>query len=95
MYFWSFASRGLGCTRTKRWRTIYGLFLVTAVLWLLTDGVEALMYAEVLPNVPSGEPLDFLWRLPFVSLVAAGCIRELSFSAAQEKSGDEEGAPTS
>ena len=34
--------------RSERWRAIYGLTALTALLWIVTDGLEALQYAAVI-----------------------------------------------
>ena len=67
------------CTTQPRWRAIYGGFLLTAVLWLVTDGLEALMYGRVLTPIPSGTPLDFLWWLPSLTLLLTARVREHAF----------------
>lgn len=50
------------------------LLLVTAVLWLVTDIMEALSYLGALP-ADSGRPLDLAWFPPYVTLVAAARTR--------------------
>jgi diguanylate cyclase (GGDEF)-like protein len=65
-------------TTSPRWRLVYGFLLATAALWLLTDGLETLMNVELLPGRESGTPLDLLWWLPFLALVAAARLRELA-----------------
>jgi diguanylate cyclase (GGDEF)-like protein len=66
-------------TPSPRWRAVYGLLLATALLWFATDFVETLMLAKVVVEVPSGTPLDFLWWLPLLGLIAAGRVREHPF----------------
>ncbi|HEY5907924.1 MAG TPA: hypothetical protein VIZ31_07750, partial [Vicinamibacteria bacterium] len=58
--------------RAGRGRAVFGCLLVTSILWFVTDFAETLLYAGVLPALPSGTPWDFVWWLPFLTLVAAG-----------------------
>jgi len=56
----------------RRWRTVYGWLLLTCVAWLILDTTEALSWAEVLPWIEAGTPLDLPWMIPLVTLVLAG-----------------------
>ena len=77
-----------------RWRSIYGWLFLTAFLWFATDFLETLAYAHVLPPMPSGTSLDFVWWLPFFSLVMAASVQEhASGRPAGEEAAPGEGAP--
>jgi len=52
-----------------RWRIIYGWLLATMAIWLVLDSIEALLWAEVLPWVPSGSAWDVPWMLAPMMLV--------------------------
>jgi diguanylate cyclase (GGDEF)-like protein len=69
---------------TPRWRALYGLLLVTAGLWLVTDALELLMHVEIVKWVPAGTPLDLVWWLPLVTLVIAARLREHPFATPRE-----------
>ncbi len=56
---------------TLRWRTTYGLLLATALLWLVTDTAEAMMYLELIPEVDGGTVVDLAWFVPYLPLMAA------------------------
>jgi diguanylate cyclase (GGDEF)-like protein len=58
------------------WRRVYGWLLVTAVLWMITDTIETLMWAEVLPWVEDGSLLDLIWYPSYLTLVIAARARE-------------------
>jgi diguanylate cyclase (GGDEF)-like protein len=64
----------------SRWRTLYGWLLAAAALWLLTDALEAVMFVDLLPWRPAGDPSDLLWWMPFVPLLAAARLREHAFA---------------
>lgn len=59
------------------WRRVYGWLIVTAALWMITDAIETLMWAEVLPWVEDGTPLDLLWFPSYLALVIAARVREV------------------
>lgn len=68
---------------SPRWRSIHSWLLAMAVLWLATDILEALFWAEALPWVPPGTPLDLLWLLPFVPILAVARWRTFPFDTRQ------------
>lgn len=59
------------------WRRIYGWLLVTASLWMITDAIETLMWAEILPWVEDGTPIDLIWLPCYLGLVIAARVREI------------------
>ena len=50
---------------------------MTAALWMITDAIETLMWAEVLPWVEDGSPIDLLWFPSYLALVIAARVREI------------------
>jgi PAS domain S-box-containing protein len=64
-----------------RWRGTYGWLALAAALWGTADTVEGLMYMGVVPEVPSGTALDYLWFLPFVPMIMARRGPEWAFPA--------------
>ena len=58
------------------WRRVYGCLLVTAAMWMITDAIETLMWAEVLPWVEDGSLLDLIWLPSYLTLVIAARVRE-------------------
>jgi diguanylate cyclase (GGDEF)-like protein len=59
------------------WHQVYGWLLLTAVLWMATDTVEMLMWAEVLPWVEDGTLFDLIWFPPYFTLMVAARVREV------------------
>ena len=59
------------------WRRVYGWLLVTAALWMVTDAIETLIWAEVLPWVEDGSLLDLLWYPSYLTWVIAARVREI------------------
>ena len=59
------------------WRRVYGWLMVTAALWMITDAIETLMWAEILPWVEDGTPIDLLWFPSYLALVIAARVREI------------------
>jgi len=66
----------------QRWRTIYSWLLAMACSWVVLDLTEALMWAEVVPWVDPGSPLDLLWLASFPLGIAAIRVREHTFPEA-------------
>ncbi len=60
-----------------RWRRVYTWLMVTASLWMLTDAIEMLIWAEILPWVDDGTALDLLWFPAYFTLIIAARIREV------------------
>jgi len=85
-------------TRSPRWRRLYGLLLIPVTLWLLTDMVEALGWLHVLPYLPGGTFLDFVWLAPVAILVVIARVRQRlppeSFPAAADASVGHVGQPS-
>lgn len=53
------------------WRRTFILLAATFALLLGGDVVEGLFYLGTLPDIPPGGPLDILWQLPWLTLLAA------------------------
>lgn len=63
---------GLAYSRPgKLWGRVYRWMLLTAGLWLVTDALETLFYAGVLPWVRTGTLLDLVWLPPFATMMVA------------------------
>lgn len=53
------------------WNRVYGWLLVTAVLWLMTDALEASFWAGIVHWVGPGTPLDLLWLPAYGTMMMA------------------------
>lgn len=58
------------------WRRVYGWLQVTAILWMITDTYETLMWAEIIPWVEDGSLVDLFWYPSYLTLVIAARVRE-------------------
>lgn len=56
------------------WDRVYHWMLLTAWLWLVTDALEALFWAEIVPWVAVGTILDAVWLPPFATMMVAARI---------------------
>lgn len=72
----------LGGTRAPEWRRTYLWMLVTACLWLVTDGIEMLSWAGPLDWIETGSPVDLMWLPGWVTLVAAARTRHVPVAVA-------------
>ena len=73
---------------TRRWRTLYGLILATALLLAAGDLLDALRIAEIFVY-RSGTAWDFLWYLLFVPILLAGRISRAAVAAPPDPDGPE------
>jgi len=71
----------------RRWRLVYTWLLATALLWMVGDTANLLMWAGFVPWVASGTPWDFLWLPQYATVWVAARVREPSH-------GQEAGATT-
>lgn len=69
---------------SSRWRAVYSWLLAAAVLWLVTDSIELLMRADVIPWVQYGTLLDLLWLTPLTTVVVAARVREHELAGPSE-----------
>ncbi len=77
-------------TSDPEWRATYGWLLVGSAIWLLTDSIEVLGWADLIPNVESGTPLDIVWILSFPAMVVAGRVGlKAAQAGSQETPGSE------
>ncbi|MCP4664293.1 MAG: PAS domain S-box protein, partial [bacterium] len=60
--------------RGARWRALYALLSLTALLWALMDAMQGFISVEIL-DWRSGDKTDLLWDLPVVTLVLAARLR--------------------
>ncbi len=69
--------------RGVRWRVLYGLLSLTAMLWAVMDAMQGFISVEIL-NWGSGEKTDLLWDLPVVTLILAARLRHHPLPAAAD-----------
>jgi diguanylate cyclase (GGDEF)-like protein len=68
-------AQNLASTRDGLWKLVYGWLLATWILWLILDTYETLLWADILPWIEPGTPLDFAWSIPYLTLIGAARIR--------------------
>jgi signal transduction histidine kinase len=66
-----------------RWATLYGVLAAGVAAMLIGDVLETLYMANVI-GLGSGTPLDLLWTLPFLLVIAAARARRAPFEAGQD-----------
>jgi hypothetical protein len=54
-----------------QWSNVYRWLRITFVLWAITDAAEGALYADLLPWIEPGSPLEFVWYLPSLTLIIA------------------------
>jgi diguanylate cyclase (GGDEF)-like protein len=68
------------------WRVIYGWLAAGTSLWLIVDCYEMLMWAELLPYITDGTPVDLLWLAPLIAVIIAVRLPQHPGHAVQKKS---------
>lgn len=66
-----------------RWATLYGLLAASVATMMIGDVLETLYMANVI-GLTSGTPLDLLWALPFLLVIAAARGRHAPFEVGQD-----------
>ena len=61
--------------RTTSWRVTYTWLAAVALLWSVTDMLEALQWLEVLPDTTTGTLWDSLWYAPYLLVGVAARAR--------------------
>ncbi len=80
--------------RSTRWRTLYGLLALTAAMWLASDALEMLVYADVTAWMDSpGRLWDLIWYVPFIPVIVAGLLRLYPFPNEDPDEDAYEGGP--
>jgi len=72
-------------THEASWRRTYFWLLVSAALWLATDTLELLLWADLVSGFEAGSVADLLWLPPWITLVLAARAREVPDSSAPPK----------